>query len=93
MRAMMILGAMLFALTGCSQPIPTTDFEALKNTICACTDAKCVGQLPTVLNALKHRGGSPEDPTAAKQLLTDATICAVKLDPDINAKIKQSLRN
>jgi len=83
---------LLLLATGCSQPIPTAEFEALKTKICACTDMKCAEQLATDLHSLKHRGGSPEDPEAAKILLTDATVCAAKIDPKINDKIKEALR-
>lgn len=87
-----VLIALTATLSGCSDPIPTSDFEALKTKTCACTKIECTDTFVTDLHALKHRGGSPQDAEAAKTLLTEATVCARKIDPDINKKIVEALK-
>jgi hypothetical protein len=85
----LVAAGLLFA--GCSK-IPTSEFQVVKDKICACTDAACAGQLADEVKRLKDLGGSVDDEAAAKALLGEAAGCAKALDPEIGAKIQAALK-
>lgn len=87
--AALAAAGLLFA--GCSK-IPTSEFQKVKDKICACADAACAGTLAEEVKRLKDMGGSVEDEETAKKLLGEAATCAKALDPEVGKKIQAALK-
>jgi len=75
------------SLAACSREVPTKDFVAVKERMCACTDAACANQIVAEVRHLRQAGSEPEDAGEAKAALDAALACAVKIDPEVTKRL------
>ena len=101
----LVAGVVAFTLAACSGGVSIGAFEKVAKKTCACTTAACVAALPADVRHLQTLGSEPApecradghcDDRAttearAKKALDNAYACAVRLDPNIGAKVKAAL--
>ncbi len=89
--AVALVGVLLLAV-GCGAAAPTSEVEQIKLEICACEDAECAAKIVAALRDLQSKYSRFEDSAAAQEFISRATICAVKLDPELAERLSEEIR-